>query len=692
MAVDTWAYNAVSNGRDVVDVVDLLLSDTTAVSFLGIAIGLGYDFPALVPAMLDAVASPWLWRLERAREQQDMFATQDAMKMLPAEFQIPDPQPHLTQRNKDRDAKRTSTRLLMSYAARLLFDDEGAHRERFVQTCASRAIVDATLFTEEADGADSLAAPRETEKEFLSKTNPKHFVVAGGHVQWRPGEGVLPSEAQMRRDAVRQAMLLAELVGAKALLEYQAPPEPAGFENIGRTVQAAVAAGELTGGDLECARDAIVRCAAVAVTFLPRSGGAPSPWATDVLREAAAAYDARQWDPEQDDRQTTDLRLSIGTAIGAALAANPDDPLLRRWVFRAVGSGLPGLATACLRGLIPAWITRPETPLNVLGVVVTLALRTERLKAALPDEVLEPFIAADTAKRVQRLPKITARTKIASWRLAAALGGTPGGYDSPDALALLRPFLDQLIVLARVPRDEHDTSNMRLIGAVGAVAANVLVALPESDTGPFTALVGDPSSLEFFDSVLGALIRGHLRFSVLSEAAFARFLDLAEHFFAYDHCQTLRKEWLPNPFRSASWHFVFCEEFTGIMVDGSWPNARRFEDHITRWVAAVGGHPTTANALVAFIDRFLSSFAPAAVVGWLNGCWSNTAAPLRGKFWERNGAAIAQLLLRMLIDSPTAFQDVALRGAAAKLVDELVGAGVPTAGELRNTLENAYQR
>jgi hypothetical protein len=149
---------------------------------------------------------------------------------------------------------------------------------------------------------------------------------------------------------------------------------------------------------------------------------------------------------------------------------------------------------------------------------------------------------------------------------------------------------------------------------------------------------------------------------------------------------------LPSPFRNACWHLVFYEEFEGLMVSKDWPHAARFTEHIGRWVSTVGGHPTTAGALVAFLDRFLGAFVPASVVAWLNTCWASTAKPLRGDFWKRNGDPVAQLLLRMLIEMPSAFQDAALRGAAASLVDELVAAGVPTGGELRKTLENANKR
>jgi hypothetical protein len=182
-----------------------------------------------------------------------------------------------------------------------------------------------------------------------------------------------------------------------------------------------------------------------------------------------------------------------------------------------------------------------------------------------------------------------------------------------------------------------------LLWRVAGVSANIAVALPDADAGAFTALIGDCSSPEFFASVLAPLIRGHLRFTDPTDTALARFSDLAALFFACDHRSALREKWLPSPFRNACWHLVFYEEFEGLMVSKDWPHAARFTEHIGRWVSTVGGHPTTAGALVAFLDRFLGAFVPASVVAWLNTCWASTAKPLRGDFWKRNGDPVAQL-------------------------------------------------
>ena len=692
MAVDTWAYQAVKSGRDVVEVANVLLTDTNAVAFLGIVIGLGYDFDALVPEMLDAVTSPWLWRLEHSREKQDYMAAQEPMKMLPAAWQFPEYKPYLAKRNKERDAERAPVRLLLSYAAQLLFGHNGTYQQRFLEARGERTIVDACLLLEEAEVAPTSRWARETEKEFLSKTDPADYVMVGNHVQWRPGAGILPSDEQMRADALRQAILVCDLAGAKALLDYQDPAGLSGFETIGKMAQGALAAGEIPKDDLEYAKHAIVRCAAVAVTFLPRAGGSPSQWSVDVIRETAAAYDARNWDSELDDHQTSDLRLSVATGVGAALAANPDDQEIRRWAFRAVGSGLVSVAAACLRGLIPAWKSRPETPLNALGIIVSLALRPKDGTTGLSDAAMKTFLASDAAKRVQRIPKITPTTKLAAWRVSAALGATPDAFDDLHAVELLRPLVEQLIALVRADYDERKFSMTELLWRVAGVSANIAVALPNAKAAAFTALIGDCSSPEFFASVLAPLVRGHLRFADPADTAFARFSDLAALFFACDHRSALREKWLPSSFRNACWHLVFYEEFEGLMIGKDWPHAARFADHIDRWVNAVGGHPTTAGALIVFLDRFLGAFVPTIVVAWLNTCWATTAKSLRSDFWKRNGDLVAQLLLRMLIEMPSAFQDATLRSAAATLVDELVAAGVPAGGELRKTLENANKR
>jgi hypothetical protein len=162
---------------------------------------------------------------------------------------------------------------------------------------------------------------------------------------------------------------------------------------------------------------------------------------------------------------------------------------------------------------------------------------------------------------------------------------------------------------------------------------------------------------------------------------------LAEQLSRADHRAELDRQYLTLEFQQACSALVFCESLRSVTISANWPHATRFGKHIDRWVRVVGGHPSTANALVAFLDRFSAAFTTTQLVDWITISAAQTAELSRPEFWRRNGETIGALLLRLCHERPADFGDPALRTATKALAESLVTAEVVIAGEVRRAFE-----
>lgn len=686
MAVETWAVNQVRGGRDVVEIANLLLSETEDVAFVGIVIGLAYDFPDLVPALADVVARPWLWRFEQTRSGLDDMP-QDLNAFLPAEFRVPDSRPELSKRNRDRDQEREQQRTPIVFAVRYFSGSDEALRQQFEARVAEMGLVDATFWIEEAANAEGSPEAIKLFEHFRSYTNPEHYVDAGnGQVRWHPPEAIMPTPNELRTMQLRQYMSFANLKGAAALRDYAAPQDLGPFETIGRLAQDALDAGRLEGDDERLARHAVLRCASALVTFLATRGERAAEWATRVVREAAATEEERSWSPDVDDEDALDFRISVATAVGALLAIDGDDDELRRLVFRAAGSVRAKVGASFLQGLKPAWDSRPETPANVLLILAQGAWRNFE-DPPLQDEQIDQFVQADREGRLGPVPQLAAPTAIAAYRLSAAVAAAGVRFENAAAAEMIVPLAEQLMVRVREPRAAHDSFMWQLEREVAALCGNVFVTLPGQHQVFRDAFLDWKASPEFFASAVMAIVRGYLGYLEIADASVERFLELARPFVEADHSGALGRRRLSRGFRDACWALVMSEDFAGVILKATWPHAGRFRDHLDHWVAAVGGHPVTAAALVRFLDRFHAAFTAAQLVGWLSACAASTAANLRDEFWDTNGGAIAALVLQLQAERGPEFENADLRRTTADLADQLIAAGVPGAGDIREFLE-----
>ncbi len=686
MAVDTWALEAVRNGRNAGDIADLLLSDTDAAAFLGIVIGLAYDAPALVPEIVDVVAQPWLWRYERMRDRLDSMP-QDVNAILPAEFRMPAYRPDLHERNRARDAARTSMRSPMSFAVNYLFGDDHALRDQFIARAAEMHVTDACLWTEEQAHANDSEDARDIFAQFQSFANPEDYDVQGNQVQWRPPAALLPSPEEQRVHAIRQAMLALDLAGAAALRDYDPPENVAAYERVGQAAEAELAAGRFAGHDLEYARQSVLRCAAVSVTFGAEAQAPPTPWAITIIREAAQAQAASNWSIEEEGGDALDMRVSIATALGALLAADPDDDELRTLVFRSAAIAPPNAGASLLRGLTPTWATRPQLPVNILLILLEAALRDDN--ARLSDLEVAAYLSAERAGAAGATPSFAAPSKRAMHRISSVLKAVHATFEQPNTVDVLVPMAEGLLALLQSDdTDDDDAFSLSLTSEVARFAVDLFVALSASGHERFrAAIVNWDASPDFYGEAVLAIIHGHIGFREISDRAFERFRTMAQTFMTADHRTELERQHPSRAFQKACWALILVEDFVGVIVLERWPHAARFGEHIGQWVESVGGHPTTANALVAFLDRFASAFPSAQLVGWINSAATAVSARLRSEFWRRNGEPIATLVLRLLTERPDDFREPALRATAAAIGDQLVSAGIALGGEIRRALE-----
>ncbi len=113
----------------------------------------------------------------------------------------------------------------------------------------------------------------------------------------------------------------------------------------------------------------------------------------------------------------------------------------------------------------------------------------------------------------------------------------------------------------------------------------------------------------------------------------------------------------------------------------------RFTEHISRWVETVGGHPTTARVLVAFLDRLLGSFAPARVVAWLNSCWVQRRNRCVVSFRSATASRSPNFFCACRRDGQWHFKKIALRARQRIWWTDASPRSAEPAGVLRKTFE-----
>jgi hypothetical protein len=689
MAVETWALQRLQAGDKAADVVLLLLRDARCVAFLGITVGLGYDIPAVRRELVDAVARPWFWRLERARYASDQMVDYDAF--LPEEFRFLGAyKPHLHERNRSRDAQRTQQRQPILYTINYFFDGATDLRDQFLSRCAEQRRTDAALFIEEASQAERSVPAGEAFEDFQVVTNPDNYQDLGDSVLFTPpvSDG---AEATLRAATLRQAMMQYNLIGANLLREYRSQKleHASAFQDFGEYVQREIDSGHVAGEDMELARDVRVRCAAVAVTQLPRVGVSASTWARDVIRQAARDLDIAQWEPQREASDVTDLRVSVATALGAMVAAESDDEQLRCWTIRTAGMATYEVAASVLRGLIPAWRTCPEIPMNVLVALLRVAIQFDRQTQRLAADEIEQLIRLTAGGTASELPELGATlTRSGAFLIDVALSAMPGGYENQDAVNYLYPLALQLAErVQRQDGDEYNEGLYKLRWSLGPFCANLLISAPMDAYNQLLTVFSDwTRSLSLYGRIVRGIV-GHLRYTDTSEQTFQRFFDLAAAFLNADHRAAMQREYLSSELRDACWHLIFVQDApqNANVLPDDWSLTSAVIGYIDRWVEAVGCHPTNTNALLAFLEPRYAAFTPAAIVGWLETCARNTPSTLQATFWNDCGLGIGQALAAVLQD-PRKFGPEVLARIGA-LIDSMVAAGVRSGGELRRRFE-----
>ena len=688
MALDTWAIESVRNGRDSGEIADLLLTDTECVALLGIAVGLAYDAPALAPEFVDAVGHPWLWRLESFRGRRDAMPD-DVNAFLPAEWQLPTLRPDLRNRNRERDVQRSRRRHPAQFAMTYLFISDPAVRRAFVDRTRAAQLIDTCLWVEEQAHVGESPDAQEIFELFQTFVNPDNYEDTEHEVSFRPTADMQRRAEENQVGLARAGMMMVGLKAANALHDYTAPRnmQIAAFEPIGRRFEEDLNAGRFSGDEEHHAREGVVRCAGVTVTFGPQADLPASAWAANIIRDAARAQAAVNWSPDHDDGSALDERIGVATALGALLAADSDNEELRSLVLGAAARGPMNVGASVLRGLSPAWETRPRLALNAFFLLVEAALRNG--DGGVPDDLVAVYEAAERDGALGSVPDVRACSATAMYRLERVLPALPNTFTGASTLEVLVAIAQQLLAIARGEETEDDRQfRFPFAWQVGRFAADVFGALPASGYAAFRASVTDwAASLDVFgEAVLGFIYR-HVAMYEMAENAMERFCALSEPFLSADHRAELDRQHLASEFQKACWALVFCESIQGVIIKADWPHAARFAEHIDRWVRAVGGHPSTANALVAFLDRFAAAFSTAQLVDWIAISAAQTAERNRSKFWRRNGETTGALLLRLWDERPGDFGDPALRTAAAAIADSLVTAGVAIAGEVRRAFE-----
>jgi energy-coupling factor transporter ATP-binding protein EcfA2 len=691
MAVDTWAYEAIRAGRPALEVVELLLADDAPLPFLGIVAGLIYDFPNLLLDLAALVAQPWFYRLEEYRHRFDQMPT-NFDDILPIEDQLPAFKSHFNSRNLARDAAREQNRDPIQFFGALLFVFGGeAERNEFAAAAREKRLPDAALWDEEAalaftePDAEHLSDTRKVLERFARLTDPASYERVGDRVVLR-----FPTEAGEVADVVlppgAEVANSMNLVANKMLRDYTPPDFPLIYNELGQKFEAIAAQG-VAEPIRDRAQEAALHCACVTTAFISFAGGADTSaaaWSFERVFQSAREYDAVDWNKDAEDASNLDMRVAVATALGGLFGARPDDPEIRRIVFRlATRIELLEVLRGLLRGLIPTWGGRPTGPLSVISVMLESVVRADADKS-FGETALAKVDADERAGHIRPWPAFAGISRAAIYRIGKIIGAGPRRITDPRAIAALVPLVDSLLDVSETGDDGPFWGPFR--SALGSRAANVLAGVAEGYEA-FRARVADwHRAPEVCANVIAATISMHFNEAEF-EASSARFVELTSPFLAGDHAQSLAREHLTREFRDLCWVSMMVQSFEGVIVPVDSPSIDCLGDHVARWVDAVGAHPENVSALLSFLSRFSPTFGAGQIVTWLRRVTTAMSDKRRAETWREHGADIVILLLRLVTERPGEMRDTATQREAAALAEELLVHGSPGAGELRSALD-----
>ncbi|MDZ7966126.1 MAG: hypothetical protein RM368_14275 [Nostoc sp. DedSLP03] len=143
--------------------------------------------------------------------------------------------------------------------------------------------------------------------------------------------------------------------------------------------------------------------------------------------------------------------------------------------------------------------------------------------------------------------------------------------------------------------------------------------------------------------------------------------------------------WLSNEMEDVVQLILFSRYSTSRLID-EWPHAHLFSNIINKWVKVIGHNPDAYGHLVTMLNGLGWQFVPEQALEWLSQCVN----PTINNFWQerRNGERTTELLQKMWNNFENQIRsNNAILNKYSELVYQLVDAGIPLAGVLRQKLE-----
>jgi hypothetical protein len=310
--------------------------------------------------------------------------------------------------------------------------------------------------------------------------------------------------------------------------------------------------------------------------------------------------------------------------------------------------------------------------------------------AKLDDAKVTRANAAERRGVVRRWPAINDPLHPTVHRLGHLLGsGLPRRITDPAAVDALVRLVSMLQDVAAHSDDRGPWLTFN--SAAGRLAAAVEVVPGSGRDGYLTRLSDWQRTPEFYRELVADLSRSHSGDAEI-DVMHARFVELARPFLLADHHAALAREHLDEHFREICWALIMVQAFEKVVVPANWPYADRFGEHIDLWVHAVGGHASTAEAFLVFLEKFFGAFASERIVIWLSEIIASTAPKRLPEVWRRTGWMIATLLYTLVTERSNEMSDPPTHSRAVAIAEQLLAEAVSGAGELREALEQIYRR
>lgn len=715
MALEVWMEEEIGQGRrSPEELFEAVLQGSDCVAMLGVCLGVALANPqACLAAALPIVSSPAVWVMDIARRGPD--------GRVSFNFDPLGSHKHIYDLCAERDKRPQRSRDVRGLSLFYLCSANESLKDAFMQAVAAFSENLPFYYEEQREDAEEVRTLQEKMEEFQIYGDPANLRYERAGDQFQVGIEP-PSHIKARQDAILAPILERERWfgldnWASEILETGQVPDRMTLEQA-----VAIAKSLQEEDDFKAQVDLMagVRLQSIAGTaaavFLADfdwvdENGLVS-WARDILLAAARSPKTTYFLDSRGAVLLSDPKVCAGRGLGTLVAKGVADEAVREEIIKLAGDTHHQVVGAVFHGLFHAWPVDHILCWNALSLALSLSVLPreysgggdspirDKDEAQWAESLVARHVRNVNRKVINELPKIKPDGKtIFLWDLAPHfLARLPleAIIDRLGNKDLLLRLNDNLMTWTLEANADGSRSSRRpyqwnQFFLEWAACLAYFLSFEESRIHVIDPVLNRwPATIALADQLLRGYVMQHLAYmEPPTPQAQENWRYICNRLLGTQEVKdTINDDYMGNDMTQVVSLMVYVGWGGYSQLKKEWPHAPLFQDTVDKWVSVVGGNPYAFTYLLIMLEGVGSIFAPEPVIAWLNRCAQNTRYP--EEFWGHHSNALttAELLSRMHSEHPDKIHgDEKTLQRFSRLVDQLVGQGMPVARVLQEKLE-----